>query len=161
MGRTLLVGRLAGADQFTDTDLASFAEYAAQTWRAITAATTSAARIVNKYTDSYDRLTTVLQEVTAHDLSALQAATEELHAQLPPEHWPRLAPLSTAISATRDHVIDALGSGDAAGGDDDETGPLLTHLLHTCTAVTKPLERAQQFTVHDPLPGGLPPRQSA
>lgn len=150
---TLLVGRPVGADQFTATDLTFFAEYATRAWRAITAAVAAAARIANRYAALYDQLATVLQEVTGHDLAALRAAFEELHAQLPPEHWPRLAPLNSAISATRDHVIDALDAGDTA---DDETGPLLTHMLRTCTAVAKPLDLAQQLTVHDPLPSDLP-----
>ncbi|WP_370964461.1 GAF domain-containing protein [Amycolatopsis sp. cg9] len=151
---TLLAGRPLGADQFTDDDLRFFAEYAGQTWRAITAAAANAARIADRYTAAHDRLTTVLQEVTTHDLAALQAATEQLHAQLPPEHWPRLALLSTAITTARDHLAGAIEADDTDRR--DETGPLLAHLLRTCTTVAGPLELAQQFTVHDPLPGELP-----
>ncbi|MGW4527724.1 GAF domain-containing protein [Amycolatopsis sp. NPDC004378] len=151
---TLLAGRPPGADSFTEADLTFFTEYATQSWQAITAATTTATRAANRHAAVRDQLTSVLHEVSAHDLAAVQAATEQLHAQLPPQHWPQLAPLSTAISETREHVVDALRTDDAPG--DAETGPLLTHLLHTCMAVASPLELAQQITVHDPLPSGLP-----
>lgn len=154
---TLLAGRPVSADQFTEDDLRFFAEYATQAWRAITFAAANAVRIADRHTAVSDRLTNVLQEVTAHDLAALQATTEQLHAQLPPEHWPRLAPLSAAIATTRDHLARAFVAGD--GRDQDETGPLLAHLLRTCTAVAGPLELAQQFTVHDPLPSELPARK--
>ncbi|MFG1643474.1 GAF domain-containing protein [Amycolatopsis sp. NPDC049252] len=151
---TLLVGRPPGADQFPAAELEFFAEYARQAWTAITAAATTAARIEARHAAAHDRLTTVLHEVTGHDLAAIQFVTEQLHAQLPPRHWPQLTPLTTAITATRQHVFGALEADPANTA--DETGPLLTRLLHTCSTVARPLELVEQITVHDPLPGELP-----